>query len=521
MFSKYGDDLWAPLRESPREFDVRGFRAHSFYSFMEGAIRLVSEKPCDVAWVSKPRLPSLLIGFLYKLIHGASVLLDIDDDELAFVGAEEPLSLDEFLAKYAPSDWREPFAKRWTQLAGSMIGFADAVTVCNPVLQRKFGGTVLRHARNSQLFDDALAKRQSVRAEFGFSNSDKIILFLGTPRRHKGVLEIARALNELADQNAVLCIIGTITDPQLKNELEALRSTRIAFHPDQPFSRVAELNAMADLVCILQDPTNNVAAYQTPAKLTDALAAGTVVLATPVPPLADMMEPGRIVAVEREDLVGALRLAISGQFSSAEAADARRAFFRAELATEVNAGRARESLREAIGKNGPMPAEILRLLEHIDEWMPGQLPLACTDITKGALQRSPRIGKLQNLNENLNLVMFWKQNDSGIFGRRQDMLLKQFARMPHINKPAHRRAHLDRPDQCDRPGSSQRRGLTQGGLVAANTISRHLRTSDEDRVHRRAFVYWRQGKHASWPRIARSAVVSQRRGIPGSCANSA
>ena len=496
MFSKYGDDLWAPLRESSRAFGIRGFRAHSFYSFMEGAIRLVTEKPCDIVWVSKPRLPSLLIGFLYKIIHGASILLDIDDDELAFVGADEPLSLDAFLAKCAPSDWREPFAKRWTQLAGSLVGYADGVTVCNPVLQEKFGGTLVRHARNPRPFEEAFANRSALRAEFGFSESDKVVLFLGTPRRHKGVLEIAHALGALADPSTVLCIIGTITDPQLKTELEALRSTRIVMHPDQPFSRVAELNAMADFVCILQDPTNAITTYQTPAKLTDALAAGTVVLATPVPPLADLMEPGRIVPVQREGLLDALRLAISGSFGSAEAAAERRAFFRAELATDANAGRVRDAIREAVGKKGPVPAEIFRLLEHIDESMPGQLPRACTDATKGMLQSSPRVGKLQNLNENLNLVIFWKQNDSGIYGRRQDMLLKQFARMPHIGKIL----HIDAPMSIDQlnaiVGANGGRGINHGGLVATNTIARHLRTSDDDKVHRRAFIY--RGKETTF-----------------------
>ncbi len=494
MFSRYGEDLWGPLRESSRTFDIRGYRAHSFYTFMEGAIRLVSEKPCDVAWVSKPRLPSLLIGFLYKLIHGASVLLDIDDDELSFVGAEEPLSLDEFLATSTPLDWREPFGKRWTQLAASLIGSVDAVTVCNPVLQDKFGGTLLRHTRNSQPFDAALAKREALRAEFGFSNSDKVILFLGTPRRHKGVLEIAHALNVLADPNAVLCVIGTTTDPAFKKELEALRSTRVVFHDDQPFSRVADLNAMADFVCILQDQANAISNYQTPAKLTDALAAGTVVLATPVPPLSDLMEPGRIVAVQRDGLVDALRRAISGEFGGVEAAGERRAFFRAELSTEANAGRARDAINAARGKNGPVPAEIFRLLEHIDEFMPGQLPPACVDAVKGTLQTRPRVGKLRNLNKNLNIVMFWKQNDSGIFGRRQDMLLRQFSRMPHIGKIL----HIDAPMSIDHlnslAGSSSGRSFNQGGLIATNTIARHLRASDDDRVKRRSFIY--RGKEA-------------------------
>ncbi len=102
MFPKYGEDLWQPLRESLRPFDVRGFHAHSFTSFMVYH-PAAAEKPCDVAWVSKPRLPSLLIGFLYKLMHGASVLLDIDDDELA-ADADEPLSLILSCEMRAP-DW--------------------------------------------------------------------------------------------------------------------------------------------------------------------------------------------------------------------------------------------------------------------------------------------------------------------------------------------------------------------------------------------------------------------------------
>jgi len=489
MFTKYGEDLWAPLRDSVRRFDIRGFQAHSFASFMEGAIRLVAEKPCDVAWVSKPRLPSLLIGFLYKLVHGAAIVLDIDDDELAFVNGEAPLSLDAFLAKYAPSDWKEPFAKRWTQLAASMIGYADAITACNPVLQQKFDGTLVRHARDAEPFDDAVAKRAALRAEFGFSDADKVVLFLGTPRRHKGVLEIAKALQELADPSAVLCVVGTIPEAAFKNELEALRSARIVLYPDQPYSRLAEMNAMADLVCILQDASNPIASAQTPAKLTDALATGTTVLATPVPPLLDMMEPGRIVAVEREGLVDALRLALSGRHSGAEAAAARRAFFRAELTTQANADRALEAIEAARKKNGPVPPEIFRLLEHIDALMPGQLRPECTAVMKGVLRASPRIGKLRTLDKDVNLVFFWKQNDSGIFGRRQDMLLQQFAGMSNIRKIL----HIDAPISVDLLHSLVKSntggGFNQGGLVAANAIARHLRASDDGRVHRRALIH--------------------------------
>ncbi|MGD0143900.1 MAG: tetratricopeptide repeat protein [Rhizomicrobium sp.] len=473
VFTEHGEDLWPPLRESERPFGIRGFHAYSFSSFLEGAIRLVAEKPCDVAWVSKPCMPSLLIGFLYKLIHGASILLDIDDDELAIVGADGPLTLDGFIEKCSAFDWSEPFSKHWTQLAASMMEFVDGITVCNAVLQHKFGGILLRHARDPKTFDAALAKRATVRAEFGFSDTDKVILFLGTPRKHKGLLEIAKALQVIGDPCAVLCIIGTVLDPSFKKELEALKPTRIVFHPDQPYSRVAELNAMADLVCVLQDAADPIAAFQTPAKLTDALAVGTVVLATPVPPIS----------------------AFSGKYGSAEAAEARRALFRAELTTDANAGRALEAIQIARNKKSPVPADILRLLRYVDASMPGQLHQECADALKDVLHTGPRIGKLRTLSEDVNLVFFWKQNDTGIFGRRQDMLLAQFAAMPRIK----RILHIDAPISADVLNSLARSGggreLTQGGLVAANTVARHLRTLDDDRVFRRTLIY--RGKETS------------------------
>lgn len=482
IFPAYGEDLWPPLRDGARAVETYGFLAPTFTSFLEGAIRLVMERPCEVCWVSKPRLPSLLIGFLYKLIHGASLILDIDDDELAFVRAEHKLSLDEFLKDQMPSDWREPYAKRWTQLAASLIAQADAVTVCNPVLQGRHGGTLIRHARDAGPFDAARLKRDAVRAEFGFTASDKVVLFLGTPRRHKGVLDVARALARVGDPAAVFCIIGTVLDKELRKDLENFPGVRIVLHPDQPYSRLAEMNAMADVVCILQDPLDPIVQSQTPAKLTDAIATGTRILATAVPPVLDLMDGGRIVPVSENNLAAALASALSG----ADAADAerRRAFFRAELSAEVNAVRAGEAIARARAKNAPVPDDVRRLFAHIDQSMPGSLPESLRAATKGAFRTGPRVGALRDLGKDVNLVFFWKQNDSGIYGRRQDMLLEQFAAMANIK----RILHIDAPVSVDAlnalPGSSG-----QGRLVAANTLNRFLEAADDERVARRCFVY--------------------------------
>ena len=485
IFPSYGDDLWPPLREGARDIDIHGFVAPSFAAFVEGAIRLVVARPAEVAWVSKPRLPGLLIGFLYKLIHGASLILDVDDDELAFVRAESAIGLDEFLQEQVQSDWREPHGKRWTQLAVSMAAFADAVTVCNPVLQRKFGGSVIRHARDARLFDEARARRDAVRTEFGFAPDDKVVLFLGTPRRHKGVLEVAQALREIGDSRAVFAIIGTVLDKELRKELESFEGARIKLFPDQPYARLAEMNAMADIVCILQDPADPISQSQTPAKLTDAIATGTEVLATAVPPMLDLMEGGKVIAVRDGALADALRRALAG--GDEAAADARRAFFRRELSSEVNAARARAAVEEARAKNAPLAGDAMRLFAHIDAAMPGSVPRECAYAAKGAFRTGPRAGALTSLDEGVNLVFFWKQNDSALYGRRQDMLLEQFARLPQIR----RILHIDAPVSADALGALASTGpsSSQGRLVAANTLARFLGTADDERVVRRTFVY--------------------------------
>ncbi|WAP70732.1 glycosyltransferase [Jiella pelagia] len=268
---------------------IRGFDCGDYASFVNGALRLVMEHPCDIAWVSKARFPSLFIGLLYKRVHGARLILDIDDDELAFVDAAEPHGIADFIQSAEALDWDAPYGRRWTQLAVGLVAEADHVTTCNPVLQARYGGSLVRHARDEGLFADAASAREDIRRQFAIAPEDKVVLFLGTPRRHKGLLEIAGALEAIADPRLVLCVIGTFTEVDLERQLRARPGLRLVLLPDQPLDKVAAFNAMADIVCLLQDPESRIAASQTPAKLTDALASGTQVIATAVPPIEDLV----------------------------------------------------------------------------------------------------------------------------------------------------------------------------------------------------------------------------------------
>ncbi|MBP0447009.1 glycosyltransferase [Roseomonas sp. SSH11] len=485
LFPAFGTSLWAPLRDSDRGLSISGYMADGFASFVNGAIRLVLDHPCDIAWVCKPRFPGLFIGLLQRLIHGARILVDIDDDELAFVHAEEPLTLDTFLAESGPEDWKDPYGTRWTRLAQSMIGWGDAVTVCNPVLQARHGGIIIRHARDEAAYDPARIDRQAVRAEFGFGEDDKVVLFLGTPRRHKGLIEVAEALRELGDPRVVLCIIGTIADRELRGRLLGFGGLRVSLHPDQPFRRAAELNAMADLVCLLQDPESPIAQSQTPAKLTDALAVGTPVLARAAPPLNDLL-PGAMQ--EGEDITQALRRALEAGRGAVDG----RAVFLQELSYAANLPRAREALEAARAATDGVPQGFLRLLAHLDQHMPGLIEPDLTRHLGGAIPAFPRIGRLASLEEGINIAFFWKQNDSGLYGRRQDMLLEQLERLPSVR----RILHVDAPISADKlEAMSGSRAPSQHRFGAGATLQRFLRLQDRGKVHRRVFLH--AGRNAS------------------------
>jgi glycosyltransferase involved in cell wall biosynthesis len=242
---------------------------------------------------------------------------------------------------------------------------------------------------------------------------------------------------------------------------------------------------MADVVCVLQDPLDRIAQSQTPAKLTDAIATGTTILATSVQPILDLMDGGKIVSVSESNLTRALADALSVQnFADA---NERRVFFRENLSTGANAPAARAAIELALEKNAPLPADVRRIFQLLDRSMPGSLSEECLTATKGLLRTGARVGPLKNLRSGVNLVFFWKQNDSGIYGRRSDMLLQQFAAMPSINKIL----HIDAPISVDALSALVAGGdeQGQGRIVVSNTINRFLEVSDDSRITRRSFVY--------------------------------
>lgn len=333
-FPRFGTSLWGPLANT--KIPVHGIVVEDQAAYFEQALLLVMENPCDILHLSKPRFPNILMGMLYKLIWGARVIMDIDDEELGFVNASSSLSLRDV---FEPSQGRSrPMSNlldsTWTQLAVGLANSFDGLTVVNSALQRRYGGVIVRHARDEDHFKPSVQLRGISRESLGINSEDKVVLFLGTPRAHKGLLETARAIASIKRDDIIYLIVGDFPKEvaSLKIELQSIKGLRVKFLPDQPFESVPNILASADICVLLQDAKALAARMQTPAKLSDALAMGVPVLATSTPGLEDMVEEMAVIPVTAEGLASS----ISKILNELGAAPASHPVFENKLSFAVN-----------------------------------------------------------------------------------------------------------------------------------------------------------------------------------------
>lgn len=336
LYAKKGKALWEPIRYIT--IPKHTILVEGWAQFINKAIGLVSAHPYDLVHLSKPRAPNIIIGLLYKLIWGARVLVDIDDEELAFVGAESAITISEYLHYHSKlPDLHELDGKDWTRIAVGLAGEFDGITVSNPALQVRYGGEIVRHARDEARYQFSAERNQQSRAKHGVADRKKVVLYFGTPRAHKGLLETAKAIACLARDDVLYVIVGDFPDADLKRQLQAIGGVEYLFIGNQPFDAAPEILAMADIVILLQQDESPIAQYQLPAKLCDALAMGVLVLATRTPAIADAFEAGAILPVVPQQLPQILDELLDNPEAAHRTKKAARRYFERTASFEHNA----------------------------------------------------------------------------------------------------------------------------------------------------------------------------------------
>ena len=460
LHPRFGTRLWQPLEEE-KGFRVIAEPVGSFQELKAFSERLLGER-WQVIHICKPRWPALYLGWRIAVHAPTQVILDIDDLETSFFrgsGHTPPPAEPATTFRRIQEGEIEPFDLDGTVVGHHATPLFPSRTVSNVALRNRFGGTVLRHARDETRFDPSLLNRRLIRTAMGYADDDRVVMFVGTIRRHKGVLRIADAIRSIGDRSLKLCLVGPIDDGELRDELRDGLGASLAIHNGVPFSVLPRMLAAADLVCLPQDREAVTSQYQIPAKISDALSMNVPVIVEDLPPYADLHDLPGLYIRRDEPLEDLIRTALAD--------GGRRSRGRGPFLDEFSVAVAADRLAQLIEQT---PALSLQTLDTIGTALMGRFASG---------QRRPIKPKaLSYLKNGRDVVFLWKQNDSGLFGRRSDMIASQFVesgfarRVIQIDNSVTRNRIEELKSRRDNP-------LDVSDLIYSNVMARWLRAADD------------------------------------------
>jgi glycosyltransferase involved in cell wall biosynthesis len=275
---RFGDEVWMPARDGV--IAQRSVKVGRYPGFARSIPALLELADGDVLVASKPRPTSFGLALLARARRRRPLVLDIDDWEVGFFsrsGAWGRLG--------RALNFGNPNGLPWTWLAERLVSRADAVTVASRFLERRFGGTLLPHVRDTDAWDPAKYDRDAARARLGAGDA-KVVMFLGTPRGHKGVDDLVEAVGALGP-GVVLALVG-VDDARSGAPRWAARP-HVRMVGEIPFDDVPRYLVAADVVAVPQRATSDTVG-QVPAKLFDAMALGRPIVSTSVSMIPEILE---------------------------------------------------------------------------------------------------------------------------------------------------------------------------------------------------------------------------------------
>ena len=275
---RFGGPRWQPTASLGIETrEAAGGRYPRFAARLGALARLADG---DILYASKPRPTSFGVALLAQAQRRRPLVLDVDDWELGF-----------FLRSGAwgtvgrALNVSNPNGLPWTWLTERLVRRADAVTVASRFLEQRFGGTMIPHVRDTDAWDPTHLDRKAARAALG-AGDRKIVMFLGTPRGHKGVDDLVEATATLGG-DVLLAIVGADLATAAARRWQALPHVRVV--GEVPFDEAPRWLIGADVVAVPQRATPDTVG-QVPAKLFDAMALARPIVSTRVSMIPEILD---------------------------------------------------------------------------------------------------------------------------------------------------------------------------------------------------------------------------------------
>lgn len=291
-----GVGIWSPVaHEGVPYASLPARRMPGFVASLPALLRLADG---DVVYASKPRLPSAGIGYMRRLAKRTPLLLDVDDWEVGFF-----LRGGRWGTLGRALNLSNPTGLPWTWLMERLTGLADGITVASRFLQGRFGGTLLPHVRDTEAWRPGATDPAPARERLGL-HGESLVLFLGTPREHKGIEDLCEAVARLARKDVALALVGT--DPASATGLRIRQQyPEVRLLGPVPFGEVPAYVGAAALVAVPQRESRDTMG-QVPAKIFDAMALGRPIVSTRVSMIPEILDGcGVLVPPGDADALGA------------------------------------------------------------------------------------------------------------------------------------------------------------------------------------------------------------------------
>lgn len=232
-------------------------------------LTLLPRKKFDVVISVVPPFHLGLLAVLYKKLRGAKVLYHVQDmqieaaRDLNMIKSPKLISflfkLEKYILRRADmvSSISDGMMSKIQQKAGKEIFFFPNwvdVTLFHPI-----------------------AERLSLKTEYGFAPTDKIVLYSGAIGEKQGLEAILHAAAKLKDFKFLICGSGPYKE-KLQHLAAEMGLQNLIFFPLQPFERFNHFLNMADVHLVIQK--GNASDLVMPSKLTTILAVGGLALVT-------------------------------------------------------------------------------------------------------------------------------------------------------------------------------------------------------------------------------------------------